>query len=77
MTQTYDQKKLEEFVAKLKTTLETICPNLCIAKNLKEHLVLTENQEILMQNPLLIKKRNMCQNLDEKMEALQKLLEEN
>ena len=29
-----------------------------------------------MQNPLLIKKRNLCQNMEEKLQTLQKLWDE-
>lgn len=74
--QTFEPKKLEKFIAKMKTALEGTSPNLEISKNVRENLLETSNQEILMQNPLLIKKRNLCQNMDEKLQTLQKLLDE-
>jgi len=74
--QTFEPKKLEKFIVKVKTALEGASPNLEISKNLRENLLETSNQEILMQNPLLIKKRNLCQNMDEKLQTLQKLLDE-
>lgn len=63
--------KIKDFIGKLKPNLEA----LQIPKNIKDFLVETEDGEILMQNPLLIKTRNQRQKYEEKMEILQSLIE--
>ena len=46
--QTFEPKKLEKFIVKVKTALEGTCPNLEISKNLRENLLETSNQGNLL-----------------------------
>ena len=66
----FDTSRLESFIEKLKATLmtETEFP---LSRNLGQSIVETEDHEYLLEHPLLIKKRNLCQTLDEKLDMLQ------
>ena len=46
--QTFEPKKLEKFIVKVKTALEGTSPNLEISKNLRENLLETSNQGNLL-----------------------------
>ena len=46
--QTFEAKKLEKFIVKVKTALEGTSPNLEISKNLRENLLETSNQGNLL-----------------------------
>lgn len=71
----FPKEKLEKLIGKLKKLLVK-CPQLALVKDLKPYLIKTESDDqLLLMNPLVMKKRKLCQNADEKMAALNKLLE--
>ena len=67
-----DGTRLDIFISKLKDTLMKI-NELPFSFNLSQYIVETEDHEYLMEHPLLIKKRNLCHTVDEKLTMLQNL----
>ena len=73
--QDLDPDLVEEFCRTMTDNVRKY-PDLLIPQDLKTHLVLDKNQQrILMQNPLIVKKRNLCQSDDAKLKTLESLLQ--
>ena len=69
--QDFTPEKIQEFCDKMMENVRKY-PDLPIPQDLKNHLVQNEGL-ILMRNPLMIKKRNLCQSEDEKLQTLNSL----
>ena len=70
-----DPEQVEEFCRTMTDNVRKY-PDLLIPQDLKSHLVQDKNRRrILMQNPLIVKKRNLCQSDDAKLKTLESLLQ--
>ena len=67
----FNPEQIQEFCDKMTENIRKY-PDLPIPQDLKNNLVQNEGR-ILMRNPLVIKKRNLCQSEDEKLQTLNSL----